>query len=230
MNRMTYPPVNDALRGLIQGFSLAGQSQEQKADAELLESLLQTFSDAQTLEKKLNQLDQLFDDHPQYDDIREMCTDLLVLNEWVSGEGENEEDEDILEERGTELLHMLTYLDECRELGQAPGIKDFLSLYDDEPDSEDMDYFRLLFECSEAIAHGPDALSEALKDRNLNQHSPEIIPIAFFLTGISDTDRLIRAMKPYTEEVRFQIPFLCAMMAFWNGNLSNQANRKTDKA
>lgn len=224
MNRITYPPVNDALRGLMQGFTLSKQSGGEHSDHQMLERLIGIFTEQNSLEEKLKALDQCFNQHNAYDELREMCADLLVLNEWVTGDGEDQEDESILEERGTELLHMLTYLDECRELGQMPGIKDFLSLYDDEPDSEDMDYFRLLFECSEAIAHGPEALSEALKERNISQHPAEMIPIAFFLTGTKDTNRIIRSMKPFAEEDGFQLPFLCAMMAFWSGHATAETN------
>lgn len=227
MNRIIYPPVSNALSGLMQGFSISHPSSTETENEAFSEKVLHILSDKANLKSKLNALDKCFDQHMEYEDLRELCADLMVLNEWVSGEEEDLEDESLLEERGTELMHMMTYLDECRELGQDPGIKDFLSLYEDEPDSEDMDYFRLLFECSEAIAHGPEALAAAFKERNMSEVAPEILPIAFFLTGIKDQERLLRSMHPFMTEESFQIPFLCAMLSFWNGQI-NQVNQQSE--
>ena len=85
---------------------------------------------------KTDQLDEVFDDYPKLEALREVFFDLLMINFFSADVKKLEEDyldspewADIEEEtldRGTELLNLLLYLNECEEEDIEPGLEDYL--------------------------------------------------------------------------------------------------------
>lgn len=85
---------------------------------------------------KVEQLDQVFDDHMQFDELREVCFDLLMINFFAEDVQKLEEDyleseewESIEEQtldRGTELLNIFLYLRECADEDVQPSLEDYL--------------------------------------------------------------------------------------------------------
>jgi hypothetical protein len=85
---------------------------------------------------KVDLLDEVFDDYPKLEELREVFFDLLMINFFSADVKKLEEDyldspewEDIEEEtldRGTELLNVLLYLNECDEEDIAPELDDYL--------------------------------------------------------------------------------------------------------
>ncbi|WP_394368556.1 hypothetical protein [Mucilaginibacter ginkgonis] len=92
-------------------------------------------SDADFL-SKVDALDAVFDDMPQLEPLREVFFDLLMINFFSEDVKKLEEDyletaewESIEEQtidRGTELLNVLLYLNECRDEDIEPSLEDFL--------------------------------------------------------------------------------------------------------
>src|SRR5205809_504098 len=85
---------------------------------------------------KVDALDEVFDNNPQVEVLREVFFDLLMINFFSADVKKLEEDyletqewEDIEEEtldRGTELLNLLLYLNECRNEEIEPSLDDYL--------------------------------------------------------------------------------------------------------
>ncbi len=86
--------------------------------------------------EKVAEFDEVFDEHPSFDELREVFFDLLMINFFTSDVNKLEEDyletkewENIEEEtidRGTELLNLLLYINECHDEQIKPGLEDFL--------------------------------------------------------------------------------------------------------
>ena len=86
--------------------------------------------------EKVAEFDEVFDEHPKFDELREVFFDLLMINFFTSDVNKLEEDyldsrewENIEEEtidRGTELLNLLLYINECHDEEIKPGLEDFL--------------------------------------------------------------------------------------------------------
>lgn len=100
------------------------------------QQILQAFSSELPYLEKVNLLDASFDDHSDFEELREVYFDLLLMNffsvdiEKLEGDylesPEWEKIENQTLERGTELLNLLLYLRECADEEIEPGLEDYL--------------------------------------------------------------------------------------------------------
>lgn len=103
---------------------------------ELLNQLLQAFDAQKSFLEKVDLLDAAFDDHMRFDELREVCFDLLLMNFFSEDVQKLEEDyldspewesiEDQTIDRGTELLNIFLYLRECADDEIEPELEDYL--------------------------------------------------------------------------------------------------------
>lgn len=124
--------VKNAVNAAIQQYA-----KQIAASATEIESLLaQAFDAEQPFMEKVAQMDQAFDDFPQFEALREVIFDLMMVNFFVEDSKNLEEDyleseeweaiEEKTLDRGTELLNMLLYINECKEESITPSLDDFL--------------------------------------------------------------------------------------------------------
>jgi hypothetical protein len=95
----------------------------------------------------------VFNDHPQLEVLREVFFDLLMINFFSADVKKLEEDyldtkewEDIEEEtldRGTELLNLLLYLNECEDEDIEPELEDYLKEFLLVDEDEFQDEYRI---------------------------------------------------------------------------------------
>jgi len=121
-----------ALEACIQSYG----SIEQIDGNGLLRQLAEIFAGDAAYLDKVSLMDRAFDDHPQFEELREIAFDLLLLNFFAADveklEGdylESEEWEEIENQtidRGTELLNVLLYLRECADEQIEPQLDDYL--------------------------------------------------------------------------------------------------------
>lgn len=100
------------------------------------ERLVEVFGKDMNFLEKVAEFDEVFDENPKFDELREVFFDLLMINFFTSDVNKLEEDyleskewENIEEEtidRGTELLNLLLYINECHDEEIKPGLEDFL--------------------------------------------------------------------------------------------------------
>ncbi|MFC7523442.1 hypothetical protein ACFQRK_05775 [Parapedobacter sp. GCM10030251] len=124
--------ISHALEACIQSYS----SIKQTKGSDLLRRLAEIFAGDRAYLEKVSLMDEAFDDHPQFEELREILFDLLLLNFFAADveklEGdylESEEWEDIENQtidRGTELLNVLLYLRECFDEQIEPQLDDYL--------------------------------------------------------------------------------------------------------
>ncbi|RZK59816.1 MAG: hypothetical protein EOO91_03830 [Pedobacter sp.] len=98
--------------------------------------LIEVFSKDMNFLEKVAEFDEVFDEHPKFDELREVFFDLLMINFFTSDVNKLEEDylesrewekiEDETIDRGTELLNLLLYINECHDEQIKPGLEDFL--------------------------------------------------------------------------------------------------------
>lgn len=98
--------------------------------------LVEVFGKDMNFLEKVAEFDEVFDEHPKFEELREVYFDLLMINFFTSDVNKLEEDyleskewENIEEEtieRGTELLNLLLYINECHDEEIKPGLEDFL--------------------------------------------------------------------------------------------------------
>jgi hypothetical protein len=96
----------------------------------------EAFASGEDFLTKIDLLDEVFDDYPKLEELREVFFDLLMINFFSADIKKLEEDyldtpewEAIEEEtldRGTELLNLLLYLNECADEDIEPELEDYL--------------------------------------------------------------------------------------------------------
>ncbi|OKS85802.1 hypothetical protein [Mucilaginibacter polytrichastri] len=128
---MTDPKIHAAIRAALQAFNKY-HPVEAVAEARFDEA----FASDKDFLSKVDDVDAVFDDMPQLEPLREIFFDLLMINFFSADVKKLEEDyletqewEDIEEEtldRGTELLNLLLYLNECRDEEIEPSLEDYL--------------------------------------------------------------------------------------------------------
>jgi hypothetical protein len=129
---MTDPKVRSAVEAGLNAFS-----KHSNFDATSLTNVFaEVFASEMGFLTKVDLLDRIFNDRPQLESLREVFFDLLMINFFSADVKKLEEDyldtpewEDIEEQtldRGTELLNLLLYLNECDDEDIEPELEDYL--------------------------------------------------------------------------------------------------------
>ena len=133
---------------------LAAFSQYNSFDAKPFASVLDdVFDSDKDFMGKVAMLDEVFDDYPKLDSLREVFFDLLMINFFSEDVKKLEEDyldtpeweqieEDTLD-RGTELLNLFLYLNECDDEDIEPELEDYLKEFLLVDEDEFQDEYRI---------------------------------------------------------------------------------------
>jgi hypothetical protein len=130
---MIDPVIQNAIGASLQAFA----SHTPIDAAQLQEKLTAVFAADDDFLTKAASLDAVFNDHPQAEQLREVFFDLLMVNFFSADINRLEEDyldspewaeiEEETLDRGTELLNLLLYLNECRDEAIEPSLEDYLT-------------------------------------------------------------------------------------------------------
>lgn len=132
------------------GVFLQGQGLNEKAIAD---ELIKVFSADEDYLDKVDLLDAVFDDNQQLEELREVFFDLLLMNffsadvqkleaDYLDSDEWAQIEEDTLD-RGTELLNVLLYINECHDEDIIPELDDFLKEFLLVDEDEFQDEYRI---------------------------------------------------------------------------------------
>jgi hypothetical protein len=121
--------------------------------SQLNDEFEQVFGSDEDFMDKVDALDSVFDDNPEVEELREIFFDLLMINFFSEDVKKLEEDyldtpeweqieEDTLD-RGTELLNLLLYLNECEDEDIEPELDDYLKEFLLVDDDEFQDEYQI---------------------------------------------------------------------------------------
>ena len=128
---MINPRIEASIKAALHAFA-----EYNPVDAQLFSRFIHVFSLNEDYLTKVEKMDEVFNDNPGLEELREVFFDLLLVN-FFSADVERLE-EDYLEsaewegieeqtlDRGTELLNLLLYLNECRDENIDPSLEDYL--------------------------------------------------------------------------------------------------------
>jgi len=128
------------------------------ADADFISSLETVYDTEASFMDKVSLLDEAFDTNQQFEELREVAFDLLMINFFSEDIQKLEEDyldseeweaiEEQTLDRGTELLNVFLYLRECADEEVNPSLddylKEFLLVEDDEFQDEHRIYEKVI--------------------------------------------------------------------------------------
>lgn len=129
---MIDPKIQSAIEAALSSYAKYNDADV----ASLAPKFREVFSLSEDFLKKVDALDAVFDDNPKIESLREVFFDLLLVNFFSEDVKKLEDDyletkewENIEEEtldRGTELLNVLLYLNECQDEDIEPSLDDYL--------------------------------------------------------------------------------------------------------
>lgn len=124
--------IHNALGKCLQNYAEATQIEV----SPVLIPLVDVFESDSAFLDKVARADAIFDNHPRFEELREITFDLLLMNFFAadveklesdyleSGEWDRIEEQTI--DRGTELLNVLLYFRECADEDIEPQLDDYL--------------------------------------------------------------------------------------------------------
>ena len=211
------------------GDALVAFSEYNSFDAtQLTEVFGEVFESDEDFLTKVDELDEVFDDNPEIEALREVFFDLLLINFFSADVKKLEDDyletaewEDIEEQtldRGTELLNLLLYLNECEDEDIEPELEDYLKEFLLVDEDEFQDEYRIY---EPVIAHQVLMESPVAEISKVAEKLPEdsemkelFYPMMCFFqnTKPSDQDKKVIADEAITRD--FDMAVLEILISF----------------
>jgi hypothetical protein len=146
---MIDPKIETAVEAALEAFSRYNNFDATQLTAKYKD----VFASDEDFLSKVDLLDGVFDDNPKLEALREVFFDLLMINFFSADVKKLEDDyletrewEEIEEQtldRGTELLNLLLYLNECEDEDIEPGLEDYLKEFLLVDEDEFQDEYRI---------------------------------------------------------------------------------------
>ena len=190
-----------------------------KEAADLKKNLLEVFDLDQGFLEKVDAFDAAFDEHPEFEELREVAFDLLMINFFANDMKKLDEDyldseewasiEEETIDRGTELLNLLLYINECRDEHIKPELGDFLKEFllveEDEFQDEFHIYEDLISNQQLAESSIEDICSHAgMVD--LGEEMEELfVPFMSFFFQPKHDEAVVNELKEYSSNPGFDI-------------------------
>lgn len=202
-----------------------------KSVGEFQDKISTVFDSEKGFMDKVADLDAAFDDEPSLENLREVFFDLLMVNFF--SEDVHKLEEDYLEtpeweeienqtiDRGTELLNVLLYIQECEDEDIQPELEDFLKEFllvdedefqDEHRIYEDMIANQVLMESNvEEISKVASSLSEESEIGDL------FYPVMCFFLQTTPEEDEVQEVINYSQDPEFDAVVYSMLVAFNEG-------------
>ena len=195
---------------------------------QLTEEFYEVFSSDEDFLTKVDEMDEVFDSNPSIEVLREVFFDMLMINFFSADVKKLEDDyletpewEAIEEEtldRGTEMLNLLLYLNECEDEDIEPGLEDYLKEFLLVDEDEFQDEYRIY----EPVIENQILLeSSATEISKVAQTLPEdselyelFYPMMCFFQDIDPSDEALDAIADASVVPEFDMAVLEILINF----------------
>lgn len=193
--------------------------------------LIEVFSKDMNFLEKVAEFDEVFDEHPKFDELREVYFDLLMINFFTSDVNKLEDDylesrewADIEEEtleRGTELLNLLLYINECHDEEIKPGLEDFLKEFLLVEEDEFQDEFHIYEDLISNQALAESSVEDICSNANMLDLSEEMeelfVPFMTFFLQPNANDAVQDELIKFSNNRSFDVA-VYTLIANFNQN------------
>ena len=185
----------------------------------LEESLVEVFGKDLGFLEKVEEFDEVFDEHSSFEELREVFFDLLMINFFSNDIKKLEEDyldsdewADIEEEtidRGTELLNLLLYINECHDERIKPELGDFLKeflLVDEDEFQDEFHIYEDLISNQQLVESSVEDICSHAGMIDLGEEMEELfVPFMVFFHQPKANDKVIKELEDYSSNKEFDI-------------------------
>lgn len=236
-----FPPVRNALASMLAGYHAGIENKDGRKlenTEDVFEQLLNLYNRPEPFMGKVETLDRLVQRHPDFEDLKEVLFDLLLIN-FLAGESllldENYLDsqewlkiEDQTIDRGTELLNLLLYINEANdeeiEVSLDDFLKEFLLVEDDEFQDEFVIYEDVLSN-QELIEHPVEEIIDVSnKIKNESPVKDIFLPMMVFFSSPEDSQRNLEILLRSKKANAVEIAILALLHTYKNQRAALPAN------
>ena len=207
--------VEAALVASLDKFATASKNDSGK----LKDNLIEVFSKDLGFLEKVGEFDAAFDEYPVFEELREVFFDLLMINFFASDMKKLDEDyldseewgaiEEQTIDRGTELLNLLLYINECHDERIKPELGDFLKEFLLVEEDEFQDEFHIY----EDLISNQNLAESSVEDIcghagmvDLGDEIKELfVPFMTFFLQPRTSDAVIEDLKNYSSNAEFDV-------------------------
>jgi hypothetical protein len=177
---------------------------------------------------KVNDLDNLFDEYPQAEALREVYFDLLMVNFFSADMKRLDEDyldsdewaeiEEQTIDRGTELLNMLLYLNECKDESIEPSLEDYLSeflLVDDDEFQDEHRIYEPIIANQILVESTPEEVNRVADTLTDDEELQELFyPIMCFFQNVHPADAELKEVADASDNKDFDTAVYSILTTF----------------
>lgn len=199
-----------------------------KVSVKLKENLIEVFSKDLGFLEKVAEFDAAFDIYPDFEELREVFFDLLMINFFASDVKKLEEDyldseewADIEEEtidRGTELLNLLLYINECHDETIKPELDDFLKeflLVEEDEFQDEFHIYEDLISNQQLVESSVEDICSHAGMIDLGEEMEELfVPFMVFFHQPKANEQVIKDLETYSPNKEFDIAVYSLIAAF----------------
>lgn len=203
------------------------------AEVEIIDQLLAVFEADDQFMDKVAKFDDAFDNNPKFEELREIYFDLLMINFFTSDVNKLEEDylespewekiEDETIDRGTELLNLLLYINECHDEQIKPELDDFLKeflLVEEDEFQDEFNIYEDLITNQELADASIQEICENAKILDLSEEMEELfVPFMSFFLQPNASEQAYTDLQKYSNNKSFDVA-VYSLIANFNQNRS----------
>ena len=190
-----------------------------KDSVQLEENLVEVFSKDLGFLEKVQEFDEVFDEYPAFDELREVFFDLLMINFFTSDVKKLEEDyldspewENIEEEtidRGTELLNLLLYINECHDEKIKPELGDFLKeflLVEEDEFQDELHIYQDLISNQNLVESSVEDICSHAGMIELGEEMEDLfVPFMVFFYQPKSNDKVLAELNEFSANKEFDV-------------------------
>lgn len=190
--------------------------------------ILTVFDSELTFLQKVKGTDEVFDSNPKLEHLREIFFDLLLVNFFSADV--KKLDEDYLDspewekievetlDRGTEMLNVLLYLNECEDEDIEPELSDYLTeflLVDEDEFQDEHRIYEPVIANQILMDSGIEEIGKVACNLPEDEEIKELFyPLMCFFYDTNPADETKKAAAENTVEPEFDLPVLAIMLNF----------------
>ena len=216
--------VKAALTASLEKFSAVSGNDS----VELRGNLIEVFGKELGFLEKVAAFDAAFDEFPAFDELREVFFDLLMINFFANDVKKLEEDyldseewaniEEETIDRGTELLNLLLYINECHDEKIKPELDDFLKeflLVEEDEFQDEFHIYEDLISNQQLVDSSVEDICSHAGMIELGEEMEELfVPFMVFFHQPKADEEVIKELETYSNNKEFDIAVYTLITAF----------------
>ncbi|RYE22260.1 MAG: hypothetical protein EOP42_24660 [Sphingobacteriaceae bacterium] len=190
--------------------------------------ILTVFGSELKFLQKVNAMDEVFNSNPKLEHLREIFFDLLLVNFFSADVKKLDEDyldspewekiEEQTLDRGTEMLNVLLYLNECEDEGIEPELSDYLTeflLVDEDEFQDEHRIYEPVIANQILMESGIEEIGNVAKNIPEDEEIKELFyPLMCFFYDTEPSEEIKKAAADNAVEPDFDLPVLEIMLNF----------------